>query len=142
MRFHMVAMSLNRMHNAPLDNIWVQFGFCTSNEELELAGLYYALLRDVGFEEFFDTFKSSRASNTFAPSVIRDYGLINCKTGEEEMTPKDAYLSFFKKPDADPPALHQGCLRRDVSKYLSGIVKLKNKKMLERLMKNQHTRKV
>ena len=69
-------------------------------------------------------------------SIKRDYGFINCTKREEEVEFLAAYLTFFKRPDPNPPALHEACMEGEIFDYLHALLKLKDNKLLNtRLIK-------
>ncbi|KAJ3504655.1 hypothetical protein NLJ89_g7824 [Agrocybe chaxingu] len=71
------------------------------------------------------------------PTVSLDYGYFNCLNREEEEELSAAYRAFYAKRDADPLALQQAAVEGNIFEYMCGVVKLKNKKTLRRLMKNR-----
>lgn len=72
------------------------------------------------------------------PSVTVDYGFMNCKSQDEVLNLKGVYTAYFRRIDANPPDLHQACIKRKLYEYISGLVKLQDKKKFRRLMKNPY----
>ncbi|KAJ7762405.1 hypothetical protein DFH07DRAFT_814279 [Mycena maculata] len=75
------------------------------------------------------------------PSVIVDYGFMNCYKSEEETTLlKDLYSQIFSLPRADPVQLHEACIQGKLYDLVSRLLKLKKKdqKVLKRLLKNPY----
>ncbi|KAF8165717.1 hypothetical protein B0H34DRAFT_743495 [Crassisporium funariophilum] len=73
------------------------------------------------------------------PSVVVDYGFMNCRDKDETHDLKAAYKTFFGVRDANPTALHNACVEGRIFEYVSGLVNLKKqRKKFQRLMKNPY----
>jgi len=70
------------------------------------------------------------------PSIIVDYGFLNCKSEEEHKKLKKVYKAFFDLDHADPIGLHDAAMEGKLFEYVGGSVKLPKK--CRRLMKNPY----
>jgi len=75
-------------------------------------------------------------SGRIIPSVFVDYGFAKCRDEEETENLKAVYKTYFGRDDANPPALHEACIKGELVEYIDKFVKLKGKKKYRRLMKN------
>ncbi|KAG1852431.1 hypothetical protein DFJ58DRAFT_411380 [Suillus subalutaceus] len=67
------ALLLSRLFPAPIDNLWIPFGFCScacEEEEMYLSTRYQALIAKCTFDEFCDAFSSARILDLFRKNGI------------------------------------------------------------------------
>jgi hypothetical protein len=76
----------------------------------------------------------------FIPSILVDYGFINCRTEEEWLKLREVYRRIFRHYQADPVQLHEAAMGGRLFEYAKELVKLKkkDKKTIQRLMSNPY----
>ena len=73
------------------------------------------------------------------PSVICDYGYMNCKTPAERKLLDDMYMQLFQKRGMDPVTLHEACIKGRLVEFTKGFVKLApSTAKYTRLLKNPY----
>ena len=72
------------------------------------------------------------------PSVMVDYGFINCRNDSERRQLKRVYKAFFDSHDGHPLALHEAAIQGNIHGYLSNVMQGLRDPKFERLMKNPY----
>ena len=70
------------------------------------------------------------------PSVVADYGFMNCRNDSERRQLKRVYKAFFDSRDGDPLALHEAAIKGNIHGYVSKVVQGLRDPKFQRLMKN------
>lgn len=68
--------------------------------------------------------------------ICVDYGFFNCRNSEEEACLRSIYKIILDKPDSDPLALHQACLRGELFDHCRQLLDLDPPGKFRRLMRN------
>ena len=80
--------------------------------------------------------ESTKEESRMRPSVVADYGFMNCRNDSERRQLKRVYKAFFDSRDGDPLALHEAAIKGNIHGYVSKVVQGLRDPKFQRLMKN------
>jgi hypothetical protein len=81
---------------------------------------------------------STKEESRMPPSVMVDYGFMNCRNDSERRQLRRVYKAFFDSHNGDPLALHEAAIKGNIHSYVSkGVQGLRDPKF-QRLMKNPY----
>ena len=89
-------------------------------------------------KEFILQEDSTKEEPRMCPSVMVDYGFMNCRNDSERRQLKRVYKAFFDCHDGDPLALHEAAIKGNIHSYLSKVVQGLRDPKFQRLMKNPY----
>ena len=81
---------------------------------------------------------STKEESCMVPSVIVDYGFMNCRNDSERRQLKRVYKAFFDSHDGDPLKLHEAAIKGNIHGYVSQVVQGLRDPKFQRLMKNPY----
>ncbi|KAF7297393.1 MYND-type domain-containing protein [Mycena indigotica] len=82
---------------------------------------------------------SDSSRQTLIPSIVVDYGFMNCKSDAEYEFLKGIYTKLFERKDVNPVELHNVCVGGKLHQHITGLFpELKKKKRLEALLQNPY----
>ena len=81
---------------------------------------------------------STKEEPSMVPSVIVDYGFMNCRNDSERRQLKRVYKAFFDSRDGDPLKLHEAAIKGNIHGYVSQVVQGLRDPKFQRLMKNPY----
>ena len=81
---------------------------------------------------------STKKESSMIPSVMVDYGFMNCRNDSERRQLKRVYKAFFDSRDGDPLKLHEAAIKGNIHGYVSQVVQGLRDPKFQRLMKNPY----
>jgi len=81
---------------------------------------------------------STKEESSMVPSVMVDYGFMNCRNDSERRQLKRVYKAFFDSCDGDPLKLHEAAIKGNIHGYVSQVVQGLRDPKFQRLMKNPY----
>jgi hypothetical protein len=81
---------------------------------------------------------STKEESRMPPSVVVDYGFMNCRNDSERRQLRRVYKAFFDSHNGDPLALHEAVINGNIHGYVSKVVQGLRDPKFQRLMKNPY----